>query len=193
MANAALKVADATGNQQEIDKAQESVDQAAIDAGYERAAAASANASSLESQASASALSAIADGQYTAAEMQAQGAAENRAVAGRVAANASYAEAVANEQAIKAVKEKTKADKNAADAAKEPANQARAGGGLISNFYNSAISPLAALSEKAVAEFKRMRGEIVPTTTSYKRWRKKPKSLTPTFAMSAWGPVWSAS
>lgn len=71
---------------------------------------------------------------------------------------------------------KESADKAAA-AQKEHAAQAKAAGSIIAKFYNAAITSLSGLSEGAVAEFKRMRGEIMPVTDEIEALTNKTEKL----------------
>lgn len=77
----------------------------------------------------------------------------------------------------KADEEAAEASRKAAEAEKEHAAQAKKAAGLIDDAYNGAISSMAGLSEAAVAEFKRLRGEIVPVTDDLEALRDKAEKL----------------
>lgn len=83
----------------------------------------------------------------------------------------------AKAEAKKAAEELAAAEKQAAEDAKEHAAQAKAAGALISDAYNGAISVLSGLSDAAVAEFKRMRGETVATTDDIEALTQKTEAL----------------
>ena len=83
----------------------------------------------------------------------------------------------AAETSAEAAKREAEALAEAGNAAKEHAAQAKAAGALISDAYNAAISSMAGLSDAAVAEFKRLRGEIVPTTDDLEALRDKTEKL----------------
>lgn len=70
-----------------------------------------------------------------------------------------------------------KVNENAKKDAEDTANQVKAAGGLIDSFYNSAITSLSGLSQNAVNEFKRMRGEIVPVTDGIQALTDKTEKL----------------
>lgn len=173
----ALKLAQIKGDQQEIDKAQAALDNQKIEQAQALAATRQQEAIDAENAVSAKVMEMAADKEWTKADQEMEDQMRASAAAKRDSAKESKNAADQLVAETEAKKKAAKVDKDAAEAAKEHAAQSRSAGGLISKFYNSAISSLAALSQNAVAEFKRMRGEIVPTTNDLAALAQKTEKL----------------
>lgn len=137
-----------------------------------------ANAAAIEAQDAANALEAkklelAADDELTKADQEQLAAMEASTAAKADAANAAQQHADQMRDEAEAAAELAKEQ----EAAAETARQAAKAAGLISDAYNAAISSLAGLSDAAVAEFKRLRGEIVPTGDELDALRDKTEKL----------------
>jgi len=169
-----LRVAQAKKDEAEVARLQAEQQRVLIEQADQIAANRAQEATDAEKAVSAKTLELVADGELSKADRQQIADLEAVAATKRAAsieaanhANALRAEADAGRELPTVWEDANqriqRMAKSADQAVKDSAENARAAGSIIDQFYNGAISVLASLSESAVAQFKKMRGEVVPT------------------------------
>jgi len=169
-----IRVAIAKGDELEVARLQAEQQQVLIEQAEQIAANRAQEATDAQNAVNAKTLELLADGELSKADRQQiadlQALADQKKITAQEALNHADAlrkEAEAGrelpsvwEDANQRIQRMAKASD---EAVKASAANAKAAGDVVSGFYNASISVLSSLSEGAVAEFKRMRGEIVPT------------------------------
>lgn len=168
-----IRVAQARGDEAAVLKLQAEQQQVLIDQSKQVAANRAQEANDAQNAVEAKRLELAADGELSKADQQQiadlQAVADQKKAAADQARNharALQAEADAARELPTVLEDSTQRIQRMAEESKkairESAEQAKAAGGIVSGFYNSAISVMSSLSEGAVAEFKKLRGEVVP-------------------------------
>lgn len=168
-----IRVAQARGDEAEVSKLQAEQQQLLIDQAQQIAANRAQEALDAQKAVEAKTLELAADGELSKADQQQiadlQAVADQKKDAAEQARNHAsglQAEADAARELPTAWEDGAQRAKRMAEESKtaiqESAAQAKAAGGIVSGFYNSAISVMSSLSQGAVAEFKKLRGEVVP-------------------------------
>ena len=169
-----IRVAQAKGDEAEVSRLQAEQQEVLIEQAEQIAANRAQEATDAQNAVNAKTMELAADGELSEADRRQiadlQAVADSKRAAAQEAFN--HADALRKEaeagRELPSVWEDAnqriqRMAKTSDEATKASAANAKAAGDTISGFYNASISVLSSLSEGAVAEFKRMRGEIVPT------------------------------
>lgn len=187
----AIKVAEAYGDEAEATKLKTEQQNLLIEQAQAVAQARAVEAADAAKAVDAKTLELLADGELSKADRQQiadlqEVAAEkaNAAIQAQNHADVMAEEAKAGEGLVKgmdlftdAARRNAQLTRDMAQSKKEDAENAKMASGIINSFYNSAISSLSGLSDKAVAAFRAMRGEIPPTTNSLEDMRKATEKI----------------
>ena len=169
-----IRVAKAKGDEAAVAELQAKQQRVLIEQAEQIASQRAQEATDAEKAVTAKTLELVADGELSKADQEQIANLEAVAATKRAAsieaanhANAMREEANAGAELVtvwESAEQRAQRMAKSAEAATQAATEnARAAGSIIDQFYNGAISVLASLSDSAVAQFKKMRGEVVQT------------------------------